>query len=376
MIHRSRGLIPAIVLIAIATPLITRAEKPATTQPAATTQHAVLAQPAGIEFLEGQAARDAIVDDSADPYFSRLEDHEMTANTSAPITGATHADKIAECKKRFQAATVDFTDQDKATLTFFIEKVQGPLKRDYPVFGNTPWSFIKVKDTLAGGMPHTRGGHIVMPESVLKHLSAFQQRMGANSVPRAANLLIHEQTHVVERSHPELFEPFFTRTLHFVRAGKIEPDAWLTDRQLVNPDGTVCDWIFPLTENGKPTYVLPLIAFENANPTDLRQGMTTIAVTMEKTPDGFKPATGADGKPIVRPLAQVTQYMQGPGSESDNYHPNEIAADRFAELVVIDNLWSDEMKNKVQTLDGQEIERRLKPTRDWAANAFKGDKLP
>jgi hypothetical protein len=358
MLNRSGSFILSVILVATALSPKTRADSPPATQPA------------GIEFLSGQAAKDAIIDDSADPYFSKLEEHEMTAKTSSPITGTTHADKIAECKKRYQAATTDFTDDEKATLTFFIEKIQGPLKRDYPVFGNTPWSFIKVKDTLEGGMPHTRGGHIVMPAGVLADFVKYKKRMGANAIPAAASLLIHEQTHVLERQHPDLFQPLFTDTLHFIHAGKIESNPWLTDRQLINPDGTVCDWIYPLTENGKPSYMLPLIAFDDPNPTDLRHGIGMIAVTMEKTPDGFKPAIGTDGNPVVRPLSDVTQYMQGPGSESDNYHPNEIAADRFAELVVVDDLWSDQTRKKVLKINGEKLDARLKPTRDWAATAF------
>ena len=92
---------------------------------------------------------------------------------------------------------------------------------------------------------------------------------------------------------------------------------------------------FPLTEDGKPSFILPLIAFDDPNPTGLTHGIGTIAVTMQQTKDGFAPVVGGDGNPVVRPLSDVAAYMEGPGSEGNNYHPNEIAADRFAELVVV-----------------------------------------
>jgi hypothetical protein len=321
------------------------------------------------EFLEGSAARAAIIDDSADPYFCRLEDHEMTAKTGEPITGKTHEAKLAECKLRYQAAVRDFTAEDIATLSWLVGKIQPPLVRDYPVFGNTPWSFIKIADTLEGGMPHTRGGHIILPEGVISRLTLFRNHLGDRSLPAGAMLLIHEQTHVLEREHPKLFEPFYTGTLHFIHAKRIASNQWIRDRQLVNPDGTVCDWVFPLTENGQARFVLPLIAFNEPNPTSLRGDIGTIAVTVEPDGDGFKPVLDGNGNPVVRPLNDVPEYLRGTGAERNNYHPNEITADRFAELVVIDDL-IDKAQLASDPDRSAKMEAKLKPTRDWASKAF------
>jgi hypothetical protein len=328
-------------------------------------------QPISIEFLNTDAARAAIIDDSADPYFSRLEDHEMSAKTSSPITGDTHMAKIAECKKRYQAAVMDFTDEDKAVLKFFVEKFSVPLKQKYPVFGNTPWSFIKISDTLEGGMPHTRGAHVILPEGLLARFAMFKLRLGDASLPIGGSLLIHEQTHVLERLHPELFVPLFTDTFHFVQAKKIEASKWLTDRQLLNPDGTVANWIYPMTEDGKQTYILPLITFDEPNPTNLKHGISMIAVTMAPTHDGgYQPVLGDDGNPIVRPLREVTEYVSGPGAEANNYHPNEIIADRFAEVVVMDDLLDAVTRQKMPGAGSEKVAERLKPIRDWAKPAF------
>ena len=337
---------------------------------AAARADAYATQPANIEYLQGDAGKAAIVDDSIDPYFSRLEDHEMTAKTGKPITGDTRDAKIAECKSRYQSAVLDFTDDEKQMLSFFVSKSQVPLIAKYPVFGNTPWSIVKTSDSLEGGMAWTRGSHVFLPEGMLKRFVMVYKRVGEKSLTRGASLLIHEQTHVVERLHPDIFVPLFTDTFHFIRAKKIESSSWLTDRQLINPDGTVCDWIFPLTEDDKPTFILPLIAFNQANPTNLRGGMGTIAVTMEKTEVGFKPVLGTDGNPIVRQLTDVEPYMTGPGGEQNNYHPNEIAADRFAELVVVDDLVDADTKQKMSGDNAAKIEQRIKPIRDWAKTAF------
>ena len=329
-------------------------------------------QPAAVEFLAGDAARDAIVDDRLDPYFDRLRPAEMSMKTGEPIAGDTAEARRAECVKRYRAATRDFTDDEKQTLTYFVEKVRPALARDYPVFGDQPFSFIKVADTLEGGMPHTRGDHIVMPEGVLTEFAAMREA-GDRATPGAVGLLVHEQTHVLQRLHPELFEPLYTKVYGFVRAKRIEPSPWLDARQLVNPDGTVCDWVLPVTEHGRAATLLPLVAFDTDRPRTMRGDMGTIAVTLEPTgTDGeYRAVAGAGGDPVVRPLDGVTAYTAVAGRGGDNYHPNEIAADAFSRLVVADDLID---KSKLPAARAAKLEAAVKPTRDWARTAFAGKK--
>ncbi len=79
---------------------------------------------------------------------------------------------------------------------------------------------------------------------------------------------------------------------------------------------------------------------------------------------------GDDGNPIVRKLGEVVEYASGPGAESNNYHPNEIIADRFAEVVVMDDLVDAATKQKMTGAGGDKVEERMKPIRDWAKPAF------
>jgi hypothetical protein len=73
---------------------------------------------------------------------------------------------------------------------------------------------------------------------------------------------------------------------------------------------------------------------------------------------------------MVRPLAEVRAYMQGPGAEQNNYHPNEIIADRFAEVIVFDDLMTPATKAQLAGASADKLEGRLKPIRDWARTAF------
>ncbi len=325
-------------------------------------------QPVTTAFLQGVAAKKAIIDDSLDPYFSKLQDHEMSAKTGETVTGDSREAKLTECKLLYQAAVLDFSDDDKATLVWLISKIQPSIARKYPVFGKTPWSFIKVADSLEGGMPHTRGRTVVLPESVLTQFDTLRRRQGDRAIPGGAMLLIHEQTHVLERLHPDLFTQLFTETFHFVRAANIKPDAWLTARQLINPDGIRCEWLLPANINGD-CYILPLIVFADPDAPDIHKGIETIGVIMTKKPDGYVAAVDDAGKPRVSRLAELKPYTDEEGSGGNNYHPNEIAADRFAELVVIDDLINKDLLPADAGQAGK-MEAKLKVTRDWASKAF------
>jgi hypothetical protein len=324
--------------------------------------------PPPCEFLSDDAARSAIVDDSLDPYFARMCPHEMALKTGSPVTGVTQADRVAECKKLYQAAAMDFTDDEKADLQWAVDAVQAGLVRDYPVFGKTPFSFIKISDSLEGGMPHTRGSHVVVPEGMLRDLHRIHESADDRGRRFMANVLVHEQTHVLERLHPDLFVPLFTDVFHFVRAKHVKTDQWLDDRQLINPDGTVCDWVMPVVEKpgADPTYLLPLIECRHTDSTDMRQDLSTVAVTLVPDGDGFKPKEGDDGRPVVRRLSAVPAYYKDIGRVQDDYHPNEVAADWFAELAVFDEMPPDGPRAKSRDKDAQ----KLKPIRAWATKAF------
>jgi hypothetical protein len=246
------------------------------------------------------------------------------------------------------------------------------MQRDYPVFGNTTWSLIKTKDSLEGGMAWTRGNHVILPEGVISGFVRAKKQMGDRSLPIAASLLVHEQTHVLERLHPDLFVSLYTKTFQFVHAKTDLSDKWLTERQLINPDGTVYDWVYPITENGKQVYILPMLMFVDPTATGLTTGMDTVAIYMEKNADGsFKPSLDGTGTPVNKPLAEVSAYMEGPGAEQNNYHPNEIIADRFAELFLFDDLIDAALKTKITGgAPADKIEDRMKPIRDWAKPAF------
>src|SRR5688500_10380690 len=66
-----------------------------------------------VTFLDKAAAAKAVVDDSAEPYFDKLQPAEMSAKTGKPITGDTLDAQRAEARRRYAAGTLDFNEAER-----------------------------------------------------------------------------------------------------------------------------------------------------------------------------------------------------------------------------------------------------------------------
>lgn len=321
-----------------------------------------------VTFLSLDEARAAIVDDSADPYFEKLTAHEMSAKTGQQLTGDTLDAQRKECKALYQAACEAFTDDERQVLTTLLGKIHPAVEHTYPGFAKQPWSFIKVKPTLEGGMPHTRGRHIIVSSRVVGGMKQMSLA-GDLGTTAAAGILVHEQTHVIERLHPDLFTDLFTGVFGFRRAKEITPDPWTTARQLINPDGIDTRWIFPLKDDPhldtKPHLIWPLVIFSDPDAASLHQ-MTFVGLDLEPTdpkdpvPDTFKLKLDASGEPTHQPLPQIDTYVRAVRTRQSLYHPNEAAADLMARLVIADALGQD------GAAGGNDME----PVRAWAKKTF------
>lgn len=326
-----------------------------------------------VTFLAGDDARRAIIDDSADPYFDRLTPAEMKAKTGQALDGDTPAARAEACRKSYQAAVKEFTPDEQDALRYFSEQISAKLSAKYPGFAAQPWRFVKVADTLEGGMPHTRGDFIVLPARVAAGIAQAKASAAAAALPAIAGLLIHEQTHVIQRAKPELFVPYYTDVLKFKRAKSIAADPWFDAHQLINPDGTKLEWVMPLQENGVTRWVVPLIAFSEAGG-DSIESMGTFAVELEPADaaDTYRVKKGPDGQPVVKPLYAEPLYAKNVGTRRNDYHRNEIAAERFSALAVFDAIVGpEETKQRIGAERFAAVEASMAQTRPWATEAFK-----
>ena len=126
---------------------------------------------------------------------------EMETKTSQPLKAGSLAEQRAECRRRYQAGVAEFTEDEKSTLRHLIAILDPAVRKDYPLFADTPWNFLKVSNRIEGGLPHTRGKHIVLAEGLCRWLVGNAGSRGRRPPPEFARLLLlHEQMHVFQRA--------------------------------------------------------------------------------------------------------------------------------------------------------------------------------
>lgn len=285
-----------------------------------------------VAFLTAEQGRAAIVDEGVEPYFSLLQAREMAAKTGAVIDGETLDAQRDACRKRYQAAVRDFSDAEQAAVRRIIAGVHPYLQEHYPVFAAEPWRLLKVARAIEGGMPHTRGHCVVLSDDVLP---GFAGGEGGKVDPQATVILVHEQTHVLQRLHPQLFVPLFTESWGMVRMPRApEMPAGLLQRQLVNPDGIACVWAFPAEVGGKPGLIQPLVLLGGKRAAPLMPAdFAVVALAVEKQGDAYAYVLNADGRPKGVALASVAAYVDAFMPSEENFHPHEICAELFSHLV-------------------------------------------
>jgi len=275
-------------------------------------------------------------------YFSLLEPMEMTAKTGSPITGATVAEQRDECRRRYQAAVRVFTPDEQEALRWYVNRIVPLLADDYPLFARTPWSFVKVAPNVEGGLPHTRGPHIVLPEPAIQMLTEAKAKQDEwLAMIQFSELLLHEQCHVVQREHPDRFAAMYTQYWGFKHVAGVQGCPWLTRHQIVNPDGVDVNWIFPLGRDQDTRWIWPRAVLADvddparASFADVR----IVAIELENVADGtYRVRTDSDRRPVMQKLETVSHYAQHFTPARNIEHPNEAAADLFARIVIAEKV--------------------------------------
>lgn len=294
-----------------------------------------------LTFLSGDAARAAIVDDRREPYFARLQSLEIAAKTGSEIPGALAVQR-SEARKRYQAAVRSFTEAEQQALRFFVQALQ-PLLVHYPRFARQPWRFVKVADSIEGGLPHTRADAIIFSERVSASIAEMHRQSTAAALRRVAPLLLHEQMHVLQRLEPARFGSLYVNVFGFARRATLTLPGEIVVNQVANPDGLDCCWLFPLAQPGR--FILPWLEFaESATRRKMPQDFRMRAVLVAAEGSKFRVMRDAGGRVQTRDLAQVAEYTQAFALTENFYHPNESAADLFAQLVLHDSLEQDRTK--------------------------------
>jgi predicted Zn-dependent peptidase len=302
-----------------------------------------------VTFLDAQQAAVAIINDGDQPYFELLRPLEMSAKTGAVITGNGLAEQRAECRRRYAEATLDFSTDEIAAIVWVVSEIQPHLRRRYPRVAQLGWSFIKVHSHIEGGMPHTRGSHIVVSAKMLKSYVETLQRGRTEKMASMGTWLLHEQLHVLQRHDPQLFHRLYTELLGFKRVESVGRHEWLADYQLANPDALDTYWIYPVRHGERTTWIWPTVVLAESSGVrrllgvpSMRRDRRMVAVELEPHGEELAIRVENTGRPVVHNLLSFQEYRKQFPFSVTPFHPNEIAAEGFARIAISEIVLSRE----------------------------------
>ena len=301
---------------------------------AATT--AVTASPPQVAFLSPEAGAAAL---AGDTYYADMAMLDIRARMKSPLAGTSLEDARVAVRAYDAAALLAFTDEERTAIRGVIERMQSLLAVRAPLYARTPWSFIKLEDRAEGGMPHTRGPHIVMPRRVAETYAAMHRDLSAKGTlagsPRGRNLLVHEQTHVLERANPARFEPLYTGVFGFTRMTPAPATPWLTAHTGVNPDGPDVVWAFALEPTGGSGWIMPDVIFPDVPVPRMPEDFQAVGIEVTRTADGWK-IVEENGQPKRRDLDKIPGFDDHFPFADEDFHPNEIAAVALSHWILQD----------------------------------------
>ena len=321
-----------------------------------------------ISFLSKVEAQKAIVAEKLELYFELMTALDMRAKVGKLMQGDTREQRIADCKKHYERAMLEFSDEEKAALTVILESLRPTFAKHYPLLLRTPWRFIKKSDSLESAAHFTREDCIVLSARyVIATAKKFKQVKDGSLdrkqfVRQAAMLLLHEQTHVLQRLHADRFTKLYAEHWQLIRAENIKDHSWLAARRAVNPDGVDIGWVHPLpseSDDKVRRYVWPQVIYKKTEG-DVRLFRDTLmaAVEVEKTRDGFEVLL-RDGQPVYQSLGKHPSLLQR-YPFGGAYHPNEAAAGALPVVILHDFVGEVNAKTDERTRRREKERAKLK----------------
>jgi hypothetical protein len=267
-----------------------------------------------------------------DGYYARLQLGEMRAKTGQPLQGMTLKAAREQVRQAYGAEVEEFTADERTALRDAVTELQPALRTKAPLYARTPWSFIKVSAKIEGGLPHTRGGYIVLSDGLLTDIVRQHSRSPLTAPVGLRNLLVHEQTHVLQRQHTELFTDLYTQSFGFRHVVLGPMPQWLLERSIVNLDAPDADWVFPIGDGAARHWIIPYLVLRNLDHPRMPDDFDVVALDVDEGVDAW--AFADRNMPAAfSELDSLTAYMRAFPDQNELFHPNEISAGLLAAIL-------------------------------------------
>jgi len=290
-----------------------------------------------VDILSVQDARKAIIDETFEPYFSKLQKREIETFLQEKISISELDDLRNYARKRFQDAVLPFSETEQNALTYIIEEVNKLLlKNNNYLMADHPWRFIKIDNWLCGGFAHTRGSFIILSQRHLNSLTGiWQKNIDEKSrlklLKKFGGLLAHEQMHSLQRSFPSKFDKLNTQFWDFKQAN-VESEEYITLNQVSNPDAPLAEWLIPNPQEPSEFYWVRTLLKEEVNLPQMGADFTDQVFTVILNEGNYKLKKDHDNKLITNTINDLTFYRESYPVTRGIDHPNEISAYMFSKV--------------------------------------------
>ena len=288
-----------------------------------------------ISFLEKSQASIAILDETFEPYFSKLQRKEIS--TFVQEKAPKNIDSArAFARMKFSSAVMDFSSQEKEILTFVVKKTNiWLLENDINLMANQPWRFIKIQNWLCGGFAHTRGTYIILSQSYLDRLSTdWSDNMTEESelklVTSLGGLLVHEQMHSLQRTFKSKFKKLYSENWNFINQ-QIKDEQEIIKDQVSNPDAPIAEWLIPDPEIRDKFYWIRTLITKNVEIPEMGKDFVDVAFDIFKDKENYS-LIKLNNTISSRPLSELDFYTNSFPVKRGLDHPNEISAYMFSDF--------------------------------------------
>jgi hypothetical protein len=286
-----------------------------------------------LRFLSTAEARTTLTEGAGKQYFENLQLAEMRAKTRLRLEGMSLLSARESARKHYAEEVTNFTKQEKSSIEYTLKQLTAGLAEKAPAFLQTPWCFIKVSDRIEGGLPHTRGECIVLPSGVLQSFTENSNQENAEKFnPELAYLLVHEQTHVLQRRNPAIFMALYTDIFHFQHLNPAPTTPWLKESGVVNPDGPDTGWALQISNGSSTRWIMPYLVLGKLTNPKMPDDFLPLGIEVIKSETGWSVANRS-AVAVDQALQQFFAYAQEFPNPDQAYHPNEISADLIAAWV-------------------------------------------
>lgn len=303
-----------------------------------------------IKFLTAKEAGEVLSDTTNDKYLLLLNPMEMASKTGKPLKNNIYKDQLSEIIQRYKTNTLDFTKKEKEVIEKITNKVSPTLLSHYSIFNNYHWQFLKVTDSIEGGMPHTRGYSIVLSESICGYILKSYEKNELKAIKGIEELFVHELFHIVQRDNPNLFDSIYKDKWGFIKVDNLNCE-WLNKHVIINPDGPDWKWIFPLKSGNR--FICPNIVFMEPDTfKKFHNDMKFVAIDVIMKDESFEIKLDSNNKPVMENLYDIKKYNDFFAPSHNHYNPDELSADLFARMFFFDyhtdqDALSEEKRNRL-----------------------------